>query len=234
LLAAVAYVMAFPSGAQMPAAVGSAEEGDEVVVGEFQPQRRKPAAAAAAVYRLLSPVGSIELAPGENRLVIRDRGTVVEHVLTRLAELDRTARALAVVVQIVRADVAAVPPVSGEAPELPQRVFDRLRDLLRYRSYRLLARAELEAYAEIETTRNVGRDYQVAFELEDAVRSGQLRVRGFRLLRRTGGGAFEPMIHTHLSLEIGKPLILGLSGSEASREALMVVLEASERTGSRS
>ncbi len=101
-----------------------------------------------------------------------------------------------------------------------------MRRLLRYRSYALLARAELEAPEDVVSTFEVGPEFCVSFRVDRGAEPGKVRMSEFRVLRRTEGGDLKPLVHTHLSLEVGRPMILGMAPTEASDRALVVVLEA--------
>lgn len=186
-------------------------------------------AASEAVERvcpLLSARGSVEVQDGGRTLVVRDIEPIVERVMELLADHDRGGRRLKVTVQIVSAEVGGSGPATAATLELPSDVVERLQSLLRYRSYSLLARADLEAREEVESSFEVGTEFRVSFRLDRAAGPERVRMREFRVLSRTDGGDLRPLVHTHLSLEMGRPMILGLAPTEASDRALMVVLRA--------
>ena len=147
---------------------------------------------------------------------------------------DRPRGRVVLAVQIVGADVAAMEATDVAAPELPPRVMDRLRQILRYRSYRLLARADFAVREGVDASYDVGEGFEIAFEPQDTEHPGRIRARAFRLARWTANGEPQTLVDTDLVLEVGRPLILGLSKSETSHQALMVVLEVSDPDGSRS
>lgn len=204
-------------------------DGRPLVERVYELTRRPAAAAVERICPMLSARGSVEVQDGGRTLVVRDVEPHVELAMTALRTFDQAGRTLRVAVQIVRAEARA--PGGGEQAtlELPADVVDRLHRLLRYRSYSLLARAELEAPEEVESTFEVGPEFRVSFRPDRDGEPGQVRMREFRVSRRTGQGDHKPLVHTHLSLEMGRPMILGLAPTEASERALMVVLRAEPR-----
>ena len=199
------------------------DDGSRVVERVYRLSQQPAAAAVERVCPLLSAGGSVEVQDNGRVLVLRDLEPVVERALTALAEFDRAGRTLRLSVQIVSADAHAA---TGTPLELPAEVVDRLRRLLRYRSYSVLARAELEAVEDVASSFEVGPEYRLSFRLDRGAEPRRVRMSEFRILRKTGHGDLKPLVQTHLSLELGRPMILGLAPTEISDRALMVVLEA--------
>ena len=210
-------------------AVPGAERPAQLVERSYQMTRRPAAAAVDQVCPLLSAEGSVSVRDGGRTLVVRDVEPIVERAMKLVADFDRGGRTLRVAVQIVSADASGPAPTAAggaTAIELPAEVVERLHRLLRYRSYSLLARAELEAPEEAVSTFEGGPDYRVSFRLDRQGSAERVRMSEFRVLRKSGHGDLRPLVHTHLSLEMGRPMILGLAPTEASERALVVVLEA--------
>lgn len=207
----------------LTAAVYAQEDGSRMVERVVRLSQQPASAAVERVCPLLSASGSVEVQDNGRVLVVRDFAPVVERALKALAEFDRAGRTLRFSVQIVSADADAA---TGATLELPVEVVDRLRRLLRYRSYSVLARAELEAVEDVASSFEVGPEYRLSFRLDRGAEPRRVRMSEFRILRKTGHGDLKPLVQTHLSLELGRPMILGLAPTEASDRALMVVLEA--------
>ena len=163
----------------------------------------------------------LELQPGENTLVIRDAVPVVRRVLARLRDFDQPPRRVRLEVQIVRAGGTAESGAPG--PELPPDLVRRLRELLRFESFALMAQAGLEMMEGERVAYQFGGEYRIEFELGVLSASRQLRLQDFIVGRGTADEP-RPLIHTNLNLTVGRPMVLGLAQTEASERALMVVL----------
>ena len=210
------------------AAAAELDDGRNLTEGRHRLEHVTCAAAVGEVEELLTPRGSVELLEGGRTVVVRDTEAVVNRALDRLAALDRPGRSVRVAVQIVSAEAGGRPALAETPVELPVEVVERLADLLRYRGYALLARAELEAREEATATYEVGSDYQVRFRLHREGEARRVSMREFRVLRKTAEGELKPLVQTDLHLEVGRPMILGLTQTESSERALMLVLECDE------
>jgi len=182
--------------------------------------------AVALVAPLLSEAGSVELRPGGNSLVIRDRPPALARIVALLADFDQPARWLLLRVQIVAAE--AEDAAAGEGGSgLPEELVQRLRELLRYRSYRRVAGASLEVAEGNEVSRQLDGEYRVDFRMGRLEADRRIRLLGFRVFRRRGAEPAQ-LVHTNINLRLGKPMVLGLARTEASDRALMVVLDCDE------
>lgn len=179
--------------------------------------------AVAMVENLLSSRGALELQPGENTLVIRDTAPVVRRIVARLRDYDQPPRWVRLDVQIVRAGEAAGAGAQTPGPELPPELVRRLRELLRFDSFSLMAQAGLEMMEGERVVYQFGGDYRVEFELGVLSASRQLRLQDF-IVGKGPADDSRPLIHTNLNLTIERPMVLGLARTEASERALMVVL----------
>ncbi len=190
--------------------------------------------AVAMVEGLLSSRGTLELQPGENTITIRDTAAVVRRVLARLRDYDQPPRRVRLDIQIVRAGDAASAGsgADGRGAELSPDLVRRLRELLRFDSFALMAQAGLEMMEGERVAYQFGGDYRVEFELGVLTASRQLRLQDFMV----GKGPVDdsrPLIHTNLNLTIERPMVLGLARTEASERALMVVLTSHLLDGAR-
>ncbi|MEE8368378.1 MAG: hypothetical protein V3S30_08665, partial [Thermoanaerobaculia bacterium] len=75
-----------------------------------------------------------------------------------------------------------------------------------------------------EVQLKVGLNYHVRFRLQVEFPEKSVRLEGFRLNKIGPKVQSKPLIHTHLDLRLGKPMILGLAKTESSPEALVVVI----------
>ena len=78
----------------------------------------------------------------------------------------------------------------------------------------------------------MGGSYTVAFRLGTVLAGRRVKLQSFELARRPqeaspgdrGRARGERLIHTNINLWIGEPMVLGLAQTEASEEALMVIV----------
>jgi hypothetical protein len=218
------WVSAAALSAQQPAVQsGTVPAPTGALVTEMYSLRHRPVGGAIGeVEGLLSAQGTIELQPRGNTLVIRDTVAVVRRVLARLRDYDQPLRRVRLEVQIVRAGGAEANSESGQQ-QLPPDLVRRLRELLRFESFRLLAQAGLEMMEGEQVIYQFGGEYSVEFELGVVSANRQLRLQDF-IVGRGESGETRPLIHTNLNLTLERPMVLGLAQTEASERALMVVL----------
>jgi len=185
-------------------------------------RHRSAADAIAEVQGLLSERGTVELQPQGNALVVRDTTAVVRRAMARLRGYDQPLRRVRLEIQIVRAGDGsrAEPP---EGPRLPDELVRRLRELLRFESFELVAQAGLEMREGEQVAYQFGGDYRVQFELGVLTANRQLRLGDF-IVGRGPADEVQPLIHTNLNLTLERPMVLGLAQTESSANALMVVL----------
>ena len=181
--------------------------------------RHQPAAEAMVlVHPLLSSRGSVQLQPGGNTLVVRDEEAVVARVAELLREFDHAAKKLALRIQVVRAGDG------GEGSMLERELAERLRELLRYDSYRVLAAADLEAREGEEVSYELGEEYRIVFQLGTLMSDERLKLHDFEVSRGGEDGERRRLLRTQVNLRLGRPMILGLAKNESSRRALLLVL----------
>lgn len=186
--------------------------------------RYRPAEEALELVRpLLSPLGTVELQPGNNTLVVRDSVAALSRIVPALRRFDRPGEPIEIEILLVRARAATDPP-SRSAP-LPPDLERSLRALLRYERYELVAEARVQGREYQDVTYELGGDYAVRFRVGSVSEGERLRLSGFQVERTAAGdGEPQPLIHTHLNVRLGRPLTLGLARSEASDSALMVAI----------
>jgi hypothetical protein len=195
--------------------------------------RYQPASEALVLVRpLLSPVGRVDLQPGGNTIVIRDTFAALARIVPVLQSFDHPARRLRLQIQMVQAGPTRVsPPVP--ATGLSEALVRRMREMLRYDSYELLAQAALQALEGDEVTYQIGEDYRVSFRLGTLLADKRVKLHGFRVARAGPAGQSEAerqLIHTNLNLWLGQTMILGLTPDEASQAALLIVLTCTPET----
>ena len=200
------------------AAAAAAQAEPSLLVHAYTLRHQPAAEALALVHPLLSDRGSVQLQPGGNTLVIRDTEEVVGRVAALLREFDHAAKKLAIRIQVVRAGDG------GEGARLERELAERLRELLRYDSYRVMAAADLEAREGEEVSYELGEEYRITFQLGTLMSEARLKLHEFEVSRGAGSEERQRLLRTQVNLRLGRPMILGLAKNESSRRALLLVL----------
>lgn len=211
-----------------PAGAGSGTADDEPILHAYAFKHKRASDAIALVHPLLSPRGTLELQPADNTLVIRDSPAAIAKIIPLLRNYDRPARPLRVEILIVRASRSAVSPQMIHS-DLPEEMTRRLHDLLGYDNYDVEARGALSTQEGEAATYEMGPEYQVSFR-SSLLPQRRVRLSDFQIVRRPprrsgqAPAAAQVLIRTNMNLSVDRTMSLGLAKSEASREALMVVL----------
>jgi hypothetical protein len=239
LLAAPAAAAAPAQDAERPARVSpvvppapggvppaGADGAERLALHAFALHHRRAGDALEVVRPLLSPLGTVELQPGRNTVVVRDSLAALSRIVPELRRFDRPLEPLELEVLVVRAlaagDVPAAPP-AGAGPAVPADLERQLRALLRYERYELVAEASLRSRENEEVTYELGGGLSIRFRLGSLAEGRRIRLTDFQVAREAAGGA-RPLIHTNLNLWLDRPVTLGLARSESSASALMVAI----------
>jgi len=213
----------------LPAASGQAAGGtpDESAEGvatiTYNLRYQAVSEAVSLVFPFLSGQGAVEVRPGENALVIRDRPAALERILPMLREFDRPGRRLRLGIRVVSAESEA----AGGEPEsgLSEELLRRLRELLPFRVYRRVAAADLDVAEGGGVGHELSASFRVDFRVGRLQPDRRIKLYGFRISRLDRAEEGPPLIHTNVNLRLDKPMVLGLARTEASETALMVVLQ---------
>ncbi|MEM7049411.1 MAG: hypothetical protein AAF604_07115 [Acidobacteriota bacterium] len=200
--------------------------GDALRLHAFTLEHKLASEALELVKPLLSPRGSVEIQPGGNTLVVRDSLAALGQIIPRLRNFDHPAMPLEVEVVVLRA-FTKTRPEGTKQREVPAALEGRLRQLLRYETFQLVARSRLQTFEGEEVTYDLGRGFSVVFHLGTVLGNQRLKLRDFKVEKTADG---KPLIHTNLNLFLGKTTILGLAATETSESALMVAVTGRMRT----
>jgi hypothetical protein len=188
----------------------------------FAFKHQRASDAVSLVTPLLSPRGTVELQPrGNGTLVLRDTPAAIARILTVLRGFDHEPQRLQIEVLIVRASRSQTSP-RVQYSDLPDQLTQRLREALPYDGYRKEAEARFGVLEGQSVTVDLNDDYQVAFRMGTLLGDGRIKLNDFQISRQSPRPA--ELIHIPLNLWLDQTRSLGLAKSEASREALMVVL----------
>jgi hypothetical protein len=181
-------------------------------------QHRAAADAVPLVRPLLSSHGSLLIKRDGKTLVVRDTVAGLARVVPMLRSLDRPVIPLDVEVMLVRAERTLVSP--PQESTIPPALARELASILPYDVYLQVAHADLATREGEEVTYEVGAGYTLRFRL-GRYQAGGVKLYDFRVYR---AGREQPMVHANLRLTLDETYSLGLSKSESSPTALMVVL----------
>jgi type II/III secretion system protein len=197
-------------------------QGGEVVVQAYTFKYQRASEAVPLVYPLLSPRGTVEYQPAGNTLVIRDTQAAIQRIVPVLRRFDHPRLPLRLEVFVVRASRSVISPAQGS--DLPEWLTKRLHDLLTYDFYEMQAQAQLAGSEGQRVVYELGPEYKVSFRFGTLLDGQRVKLSNFRISRRSEGRPETNLIQTNLNLWLDQTMSLGLAKSEASREALMVVL----------
>lgn len=141
-------------------------------------------------------------------------------------------------VQVLRAGATAAD--AKPAAEVSEEIVGKLRGVLRYDDYQVLAEAASTGREGEDTSFDLGAGYEVSFKLGEVLAGERLRLEGFRVTRRLATADKTRQIpprelfHATVNLWMTKPLTLVLAQDETSQEALVIAItcrgvEATER-----
>lgn len=202
------------------------KDSGDLVLHAYTMRYRQASDAISMIFPLLSQRGTVELQPATNTLVIRDSPAALGRIIPVLRSYDHPSVPLNLDIFIVRA--IRSPGSDGQTvvrSDLPAPLTKRLRALLPYDIYEVEAQAQLASREGQAVTYALGGEYEVSFRFGTLVDKQRVRLSDFRILRRTEEQRVgSPLIHTNLFLTLEQTTSFGLARTEASREALMVVL----------
>ncbi|HEX3555477.1 MAG TPA: secretin N-terminal domain-containing protein [Thermoanaerobaculia bacterium] len=195
----------------------------EVVLQAFTFRHQRASEAVALVSPLLSSKGTVELQPKGNTLVIRDTQAALNRIVPVLRSFDHPARAMRLEVFIVRASRNTVSPQVRHS-DLPEQLTKRLRDLLAYDNFDMEAQARLGGVEGQQVFYEMGQGYKVSFRFGSLTDDQRVKLSGFRISRQGEGQPEKVLLQANVPLQCDQTMSLGLAKSEASREALMMVM----------
>ena len=221
------------ASAQSPGAAGP---GSGMRVHAYTLNHQPAHEALALIRPLLSVRGAVEVQPGDNTLVIREKSAALPRLIRVLADFDHPPEELRFDIRIVRAgpERSIISPPDHEtdgAGPLPEDLAARLRELLRYDDYRVLAEAGVTSQEGEDVTYSLGQSYSVSFRPGTLMAGQRVKLEGFRILKHVKnpsnkGRQLKPreLFHATLNLWIDRPFNLVLAQDESRQEALMVAI----------
>jgi hypothetical protein len=198
----------------------------------FTLSHRPAREAVSVVEPLLSPEGSVLVRPRDNSLTVVDDAATVARVAEAIARFDAVPASFKVRIRLIRG--SSKPPLPGEVkvdmPGLPS-------GLLPYASYQEIGRFEALTNEGGRVEASVGGAYSVGFVLRGVMgQSERVELSQFVLDRHqgpsglSGVNSVRTLLRSNVSLLVGQTFVMVATPSEASGEALLLVLVA-ERAG---
>ncbi len=232
----MALLVCIASVAPVAVAEGSGDAGKSSKMRVYAyTLKHQPAHEALALIRpLLTTRGTVEVQPGSNTLVVRETRTALTSLTRVLAEFDHPPEELRFDIRIVRAGPkrnVVSPPEPEDFGPLPEELAERLRELLRYDDYRVLAEAGVTSQEGEDVTYDLGQTYSVSFRSGTVVAGQRVKLEGFRIVKHAENATnktrqLKPreLFHATLNLWLGRPFNLVLAQDESRQEALMVAI----------
>jgi len=194
--------------------------------------RHQPAREAVAVVEpLLSPEGSVLVRPGDNSLTVLDDAATMARVAEALGRYDVAPTSYRIRVRLLRASTrpSSADAVKVDLPGLPS-------GLLPYTSYHEVGSFETVTTEGGFVSASAGEPYVVSFGVRKAPGDAErVQLSRFELGRREGQSTLpgvenvRPLLRSSISLLVGQTFVMVATQSEASGEALLLVVVAERR-----
>lgn len=246
--------LAWPSAAQHPTAPAETRPTLQKTVPQpVPPPRAVPVRVFAYSMRhlqavdvldrvrpLLSARGSVEVQPGANSLVIRDIDENIVAIARSLDAIDQPPSQIRFDIRVVRAGPKrpnVISPPEVEPAPLEEDLARRLRDLLRYDEFRVLAQAGMSSTEGQRVDYALGEGYDVSFKLGSIIGNQRVKLETFRIsqkpARQTDKSrqlAPRQLFEATLNLWLGKTFTLVLDQDKSRQEALMIAISCERET----
>ena len=222
LLAALPLLAA--AGLSQPALAqpGSGQQEAETQIRHaFTLQHQRADDALEWMQNEMSPQGTIELQRATNTLVLRDRSSVLEHLLALLRDFDHPRRQIEFEIFILEASRRG----SGDPrSELPAQLTDELGNWLAFTSYRLLGEGRFEATEGEDVRYEMGAEFRLSFRVGTVLLDRRLKLYGVEIERSRSAVLDERVFNGHLNVWVGKPLVLALPYRDSDASGLVVAV----------
>ncbi|MEM8994940.1 MAG: secretin N-terminal domain-containing protein [Acidobacteriota bacterium] len=222
--------------AALVAPAATAESG-ELQILAYSLKHRPVSEALALVRPLLTTRGTVEEQRRGNTLVVRDEAAVLKRVGRALSSFDVPPKDMRLHIQVVQAgphlkSVVSPPVQAVSAGSLSPELESRLRGVLRYEDYRVLAQADVPSKEGQGVNYSLGDEYQVSYRLGQVIGERRLKLEDFRIKKRTPstnkGRQLEPreLYHATFNLWLEKPFMLVITQDPGRQEALLIAISA--------
>jgi len=224
MIVILAFVMTSPTAAQEEENNEEKPAGLEWVVLEVQ--HRKAQALSPFVSGLKSKDGSVAVDEEANRLILHDYSANIEEMKTLLKELDiaHSGRSLEFRVQVL---IASYEKSNKPPNEAIKELLPVLKEVLKYSSFEL----EAEAFVVVrERSTCELKDDNLSLRFTPFLRQNvpmPVDLEDFRFSVLTSAGRFQ--LNNRIKLPIGKPVVLGATGTKSTEKAIVLVLKVTDK-----
>ena len=232
-VAGLALSLVFGLAAAEPVAADT----PELQILAYSLEHRPVSEALALIRPLLTTRGTVEEQRRGNTLVVRDEASVLGRVSKALAAFDLPPKDLRLHIQVVQAgpelkSVVSPPVPTVSAGELSPELEAKLRGVLRYEDYQVLAQADVPSKEGQPVNYSLGDDYEVSYRLGQVIGERRLKLEDFSVKKRTKSTnkarQLEPreLYHATFNLWLEKPFMLVLTQDPSRQEALLIAIAA--------
>ncbi len=217
---AAAVVALLAVAAQAPAQ-HARQEAETRVRHVFALQHQRADDALEWMQAEMSPQGTIELQRATNTLVLRDRSSVLEHLLVMLRDFDHPKRQIEFEIFILEASRRGR---GAPRSELPAELTDELGNWLAFTSYRLLGQGRFDAMEGEEVRYEIGAEFRLGCRVGTVMLDRRIKLYGVEIERSRSAVLDERVFNGHLNVWVGKPLVLALPNRGADASGLVVAV----------
>jgi len=194
----------------------------------FQLRHRPAREAAVVVEPLLSNEGSILIQPRQNRITVRDSGSVLTRVQKALDGWDVPPASFVIQLRVLEASKEKTAPAARKTPAISG-LGAELGTLFQFGEYRELAALRMVVSEGMAIEVPAGDRFHLRFVLRTTpLTLDSVDLTEFQLSRREwlpdGTERLAPMMRARVNLRLRQESILGGAGSEDAERALFLVL----------
>lgn len=210
----------------------SDDRDDPIQARSFSVRFRPLSDAAEIVSAILSEDGEITLQPRLKQLVVRDRGSILDQIEPLIESFDLPPRSVQVSISLALATQAAAGRTAPDELHPRDRGIWEIAPLTGFTAFDPLGKRSIIGVEGSTVTTDLSEDYRVVF-LVEWVEDDRVNFKSFSLLRVTRTAEGEEQVKNvysaEISLQTGKPLLVGAAQAPNSKKALFLMLEASPR-----
>jgi hypothetical protein len=224
--AALAAVLAAPSAGE------AARDNDPVTARSFPVRFRPLSDAAELIGAILTDQGEITLRPRLKTLVVRDRLSILDQVGPLLESFDLPPRSVEVSLALALGTQAEAGRTNPDELHPQDRGIWEVAPITGFTAFDPLGKRSIIGVEGSTVTTDLSEDYRVVFEV-DWVDDDRVSFKSFALLRITrtpeGEEQVQNVYSADITVEAGKPVLVGAAQAPNSKKALFFRLEANPR-----
>lgn len=210
----------------------SGDDVDPIQTRSYPVRFRPLADSAELVSSILSEDGEITMQMRLNRLVVKDRVSILDQVPSLLESFDLPPRSVEVSISLALGTQAeAGRTQSGELHTRDRGIWE-IAPITGFTAFDPLGKRSIVGVEGSTVTTDLSEDYRVIFEV-DWVDDERVKFKRFTLLRITrtpeGDETIKNIYSAEITVKAGQPLLVGAAQAPNSKKALFLNLEANPR-----